>query len=155
MSVMVVLARSPGCLSRHQPPARSQGFPILAYNFPSEPARARDSVEKSPAWRGLDAASLFHFGPRDPRGRCKSRERRRLAFCNLVDHGPALNLSRRRPAFEVWLGSCSGQSPHVTVGRRPCAAPAVPAPGWRRGHALVLVTAGVDAIRFKVSDSAC
>ena len=54
---MVVLARGPGCPSRHEP-ARSQGF---ADKFPNELARVRDSVGKSPAWRGLDAAFPSHF----------------------------------------------------------------------------------------------
>ena len=54
------LARSPCCPSRHEP-ARSQGFPILADNFPNEQARVRDSVGKSPAWRCLDAAFPSHF----------------------------------------------------------------------------------------------
>ena len=58
--VMVVLARSSGCPSRHEP-ARSQGFPIPADNFPNELARVCDSVGKSPAWRGLDVAFLSHF----------------------------------------------------------------------------------------------
>ena len=56
-TVMVVLARGPGCPSRHEP-ARSQGF---ADKFPNELARVRDSVGKSPAWRGLDAAFPSHF----------------------------------------------------------------------------------------------
>ena len=49
---MVVLARSPGCPSRHEP-ARSQGFQIPADNFPNELARVCDSVPvgKSPTWR--------------------------------------------------------------------------------------------------------
>ena len=59
-TVMVVLARSPGCPSRHEP-ARSQGFEIPADNFPNELARVCDSVGKSPAWRGLDAAFSSHF----------------------------------------------------------------------------------------------
>ena len=37
-TVMVVLARGPGCPSRHEP-ARSQGFGIPADNFPNELAR--------------------------------------------------------------------------------------------------------------------
>ena len=55
---MVVLARSPGCPSRHEPPARSQGFPITAGN-----ELARSSWVKSPALRDLDAAipSPSHF----------------------------------------------------------------------------------------------
>ena len=56
--VMVALARSPGCPSRHEP-ARSPGFPIPADNFDNELARVRDFVGKSPAWRGLDAAFFF------------------------------------------------------------------------------------------------
>ena len=44
---MVVLARGPGCPSRHEP-ARSQGFRIPADNFPNELARVCDSVGKSP-----------------------------------------------------------------------------------------------------------
>ena len=59
-TVMVVLARGPGCPSRHEP-ARSQGFGIPADNFPNELARVCDSVGKSPAWRGLDAAFPSHF----------------------------------------------------------------------------------------------
>ena len=60
--VMVVLARGPGCPSRHQP-ARSHGFPIPADNFPNELARVCDSVGnlKSWAWRGLGAAFPSHF----------------------------------------------------------------------------------------------
>ena len=57
---MVVLARGPGCPSRHEP-ARSQGFGIPADNFPNELARVCDSVGKSPAWRGLDMAFPSHF----------------------------------------------------------------------------------------------
>ena len=45
LGVMVVLSR---CPSLHEP-ARSQGFPIPADNFPSELARVCDSVGKSPA----------------------------------------------------------------------------------------------------------
>ena len=58
--VMVVLARSPGCPSRHEP-ARSQGLPIPADNFPNELARVCDSVGKPRAWRGLGAAFPSHF----------------------------------------------------------------------------------------------
>ena len=54
-TVMVVLSRSPGGPSRLEP-ARWQGFPIPADNFPDEIARMCDSVGKSPAWRGLDTA---------------------------------------------------------------------------------------------------
>ena len=57
---MVVLARSPGCPSRHEP-ARSQGFPIPSDNFLNKLARVCDSVGKSPALRGLDAAFPSHF----------------------------------------------------------------------------------------------
>ena len=57
---MVVLVRSPGCVSR-QEPAPSQGYPIPADNCPNELARVCDSVGKSPAWRGLDAAFPSHF----------------------------------------------------------------------------------------------
>ena len=60
LCVKVVQARSPGCPSRHEP-ARSQGFQIPADNFPNELARVCDSVGKSPAWRGLDAAFPSHF----------------------------------------------------------------------------------------------
>ena len=42
-------------------PARSQGFPSLPDNFPNELARVCDSLGKSPAWRGLDAAFPSHF----------------------------------------------------------------------------------------------
>ena len=59
-AVMVVLARGPGCPSRHEP-ARSQRFRIPADNFPNELARVCDSVGKSPAWRGLDAAFPSYF----------------------------------------------------------------------------------------------
>ena len=52
---MVVLARGPGCPSRHEP-ARLEEFVIPADIFPNELARVCDSVGKSPAWRGLDAA---------------------------------------------------------------------------------------------------
>ena len=57
-TVQVVLTRSPGCPSR-QEPARSQGFPIPADNFPNEVARVCDSAGKSPAWRCLEAAFSF------------------------------------------------------------------------------------------------
>ena len=61
-TVTVVLARSPGCPSRHDSePARSQEFPIPVDNFPNvELACVCDSVGKSPAWRGLDAAFPSH-----------------------------------------------------------------------------------------------
>ena len=56
--VMVVLARSPGCPSRHEP-ARSQVFRIPADNFPNELARVCDSVGKSPRSRcGLSFSRL-------------------------------------------------------------------------------------------------
>ena len=62
---MVVLASGPGCPSRHEPArSRLQGFKfrIPADNIPNELlARVCDSVGKSPAWRGLDAALPFHF----------------------------------------------------------------------------------------------
>ena len=57
---MVVLAHGPGCPSRNAgEPARSQALPISADNFPNEIARVCDSVGKSPAWRGLNAAFLL------------------------------------------------------------------------------------------------
>ena len=59
-TVMVVLARGPGCPSRLKL-TRSQGLPIPADNFPNELARVCDSLGKSPAWRGLDAAFPSHF----------------------------------------------------------------------------------------------
>ena len=58
--VVLRLARSAGCPSRPEP-ARSQGLGIPADNFPNELARVCDSVGKSPAWRGLDAAFPSHF----------------------------------------------------------------------------------------------
>ena len=45
-------------LARRLVPVVRQRFRIPADNFPNELARVCDSVEKSPAWRGLDAA---HF----------------------------------------------------------------------------------------------
>ena len=60
-SVMVrVLARSPGCPSRHEP-ARSHGIPIPADNFPNELVYVCDPVGKSLARRGLDAAFPSRF----------------------------------------------------------------------------------------------
>ena len=52
---MVVLASSPGSLSRHKL-AGWQGFPIPIHHFCNELARACDSVKKLQAWRCLDVA---------------------------------------------------------------------------------------------------
>ena len=43
VSVIVVLARGPGCPSRHEP-ARSQGFRIPADNFPTESHIVSDTI---------------------------------------------------------------------------------------------------------------
>ena len=54
--------------SRHDEPARSQGFPIPADNFPNELARVCDSVGTSPASCGLDAAFPSRFVMERPYG---------------------------------------------------------------------------------------
>ena len=60
LSTVMVVLPGLGCPSRHEP-ARSQGLPIPADNFPNKLTRVCDSAGKSPAWRGLDAAFLSNF----------------------------------------------------------------------------------------------
>ena len=61
-TAMVVLARGPGCPSRHlSARSESQGFRIPADNFPNELACVCYSVGMSPAWRGLDLAFPSHL----------------------------------------------------------------------------------------------
>ena len=71
-------------LSESARAARSQGFSIPADNFPNELARVCDSVGKSPAWRGLDAAFPSHFVVQF-RGR--GHRRRNEQHCELSGFG--------------------------------------------------------------------